>query len=196
MRYRDFKGVYKGQKIIVCGCGESASLIGDHHYKAITIGVNDISRLFKPDYLVILDPPCDANSDRWPWIKNAKAAYCFTQLRDLDVAPKIIPITLGRFEGTDFESPAVDYTTNSPYVACIIAAYMGASEIGLLGVDFTDHHFFEQSGKHPITDQLPQIRKQYSNLASVLACTGSKLISLSPTSLLGLPFTDIKEFLP
>ena len=60
------------------------------------------------------------------------------------------------------------YTQNSPYVAVCLAAYMGARRIGLIGVDFTEHHFFATTGKHPLACRLAQIDREYRALADAL----------------------------
>ena len=53
----NFKNVHKGKSVIVCGCGTSAAIMKDHYEDIITIGVNDIPKLFTPTYLVVTDHP-------------------------------------------------------------------------------------------------------------------------------------------
>jgi len=197
MEYHEFKGKHIGQKILVCGCGESAKLIGriPSDKMPVTIGVNDICRLFTPSYLVVLNDKVGFNEDRWKWIKESSAPYCFTQIPSLKTAsPKVI-VKLGRYGSFDFESGKVDYTTNSPYVACLIAAYMGAAEIGLLGVDFTDNHFFANTGQHHLTRRLPSIRSEYKKLQAAFADKKIRLVNLSPVSQIGLEYVDIEQFI-
>ena len=56
--------------------------------------------------------------------------------------------------------------SNSPSLAVNLARHLGARRIGLLGVDFTDHHFFGATGRHPLAGQLPQIDREYAALAT------------------------------
>src|SRR6266567_2061969 len=74
------------------------------------------------------------------------------------------------------------YAQNSPYVAVCLAAYMGARRIGLIGVDFTDHHFFAATGRHPLAPRLGAIDAEYGRLAAALARRGVELVNLSRTS--------------
>ena len=57
------------------------------------------------------------------------------------------------------------YTQNSPYVALCLALHLGAERIGLIGVDFTEGHFFGRTGKHALVDKLAQIDAEYGRLA-------------------------------
>ena len=56
---------------------------------------------------------------------------------------------------------------------------MGARRIGFIGVDFTDHHFFAATGRHPLTRQLPQIDREYARLAEAGRARGVELVNLS-----------------
>ena len=195
MEYVQFKDKHVGQKIIVCGCGESTNLIGKVSAKnPITIGVNDICRLFTPSYLVVLNDKVGFNEDRWRWIKNSTAPYCFTQMKKLDTASQRVLIKLGKHGGSESHK-TVDYTANSPYVASLIAAHMGAKEIGLIGVDFTEHHFFEKTGVHTLAPRLPQIRQEYESLRKAFESRGIRLVNLSPVSKVGLGHVDIEQFI-
>lgn len=49
-----WRGRHGGSDVVVCGCGPSAFAPPDG---LLTIGVNDIGRLFDPTYLVVLKPP-------------------------------------------------------------------------------------------------------------------------------------------
>ena len=88
--YSSFQNKHKGEKIIVCGCGTSATLapVGQN----IIIGVNDIGRLFTPNYLVVLNDKHSFNQDRWSWIQTSAAEYCFTQFANLDTKSKKIQL--------------------------------------------------------------------------------------------------------
>jgi tRNA A37 methylthiotransferase MiaB len=54
-RLSEFKDIHKGKKVIVCGCGVSLNLMKEYHQDFITIGVNDVPKLFTPTYLVVTD---------------------------------------------------------------------------------------------------------------------------------------------
>ena len=190
-----FYRCYQNENIIVCGCGESLNNL-ERPENFITIGVNDVGRKFQPNYLVVVNPKNQFSGDRFKYVQNSKAQYLFTQL-DLPVKhPNVVKFKLGQFGGTDFSNPNVlHYTNNSPYIALCLAILMGAKRIGLIGVDFTDHHFFAKSGKHPLAPQFEAINGQYEKLAQAAKAIGVEIFNLSKISrLTAFPKISISEF--
>ena len=195
MDYRELKDKHKGEKIMVVGCGTSTSTLTnpqDH----ITIGVNDISRLFTPNYLVVLNDKTSFKHDRWNWIENSTCPYIFTHIKGLAIKDEQkILLQLGRYGGSDLEKDAVDYTSNSTYVACIIAAYMGATKIGILGVDFTVNHFFAETGEHTLSRKISTINNEYMVLNGAMNKKGIEMVNLSAISRIScLTKQTIEEF--
>lgn len=170
---------------MVCGCGPSLAGFAPSAGQ-LTIGVNDVGRLFDPDYLVVVNPRSQFKPERWRAIETSGARALFTQLDLGPVRPPVVRFRLGRFGGTDEPAstalPALHYTQNSPYVAVCLAAWMGATPIGLLGVDFTDDHFFGPTGRHALAGRLREIDTQYGALALALQRRGVELVNLSPIS--------------
>lgn len=191
----DFRDRHAGESIIVCGCGSSltpeVARLG-----LSTIGVNDVGRLFDPNYLVVVNPARQFRGDRFNFVRQSRAQALFTQLDLGPVAPPVVRFRLGRHGGTDIGPEAVlHHTQNSPYVAVNLAAWMGARRIGLIGVDFTDHHFFARTGRHPLSARLQRIDQEYALLADALQRQGIELVNLSPASRLqGLPRTSVADF--
>ena len=186
MKFSDFKNIHAGKKIIVSGCGASAFELKETYKNFITLGVNDISSVFHPDYLLILDSKESfakpVYKGTWQYVENTKAKYIFTILEDLEVPQhKRICFPYGERENTDFEDGVIGHTANSPYAACLIAAYMGAAKIGLIGVDFTENRI---SGKmrHDLIGTLWRMNAEYENLAKSLHSKGIELVNLSPVS--------------
>ena len=170
------------ETIIVCGCGPSLNELPNPE-RFLTIGVNDIGRLFTPTYLVVVNPRSQFKGDRFRYVEQSTAQALFTQLDLGHVRPPVVRFTLGQYAGT---APAIGdalpYAQNSPYVAVCLAAYMGATRIGLIGVDFTDHHFFGPTGRHPLASRLAQIDREYGALSEALAARGVELVNLSAHS--------------
>ena len=81
-----------------------------------------------------------------------------------------------------FPIPTLDYGVITPYVALCLAVHMGARRIGLIGVDFTDNHFFGKTGSHEWTPHLATIEAQFSKLQSALLARGIHAFNLSPSS--------------
>lgn len=177
-----FKNIHNGETVIVCGCGSSLNDF-EHPERFITIGVNDVSRRFHPDYLVVVDHRRSFNKKRFEFVKNSRARYLFSQLDPGPVRPETVQFRLGRKGGTDFSNPNVlNYSLNSPYVAMCLAVHMGASRIGVIGVDFTLDHFFGKTGRHRLTPHLPRIDSHFKRLGDELERRGIRVINLSPRS--------------
>lgn len=188
-------GRHAGESIIVCGCGSSLTP-EVAQFGLTTIGVNDVGRLFDPTYLVVVNPARQFRGDRFNFVRQSRAQALFTQLDLGPVAPPVVRFRLGRHGGTDIGPEAVlHHTQNSPYVAVSLAAWMGARRIGLIGVDFTDHHFFARTGRHPLSARLQRIDQEYARLAEALQQQGIELVNLSPVSRLqGLPRMPMADF--
>ena len=181
-RLEDYRGRHAGADIVVCGCGPSLHELerpGDH----ITIGVNDVGRRFQPNYLVVVNMPSQFAPGRFRHVAESQADALFTHLPLPVDHPEVVEFRLGRRSGVGVPEPGrLHYTRNSPYVAVGLAAHMGARRIGLIGVDFTDHHFFGETGRHPLTRHLAEIEREYGCLAAALRSRGVELVNLSSVS--------------
>jgi hypothetical protein len=197
MEYKEFKNKHQGQKILVVGCGTSASTLTNQQ-DYITIGVNDLSRLFVPNYLVVLNDKSSFEADRWKWIESSTCPHIFTHIKALAINEEQKRVLqLGRYAAKNVElyKDSVDYTSNSTFVACVIAAYMGASKIGLLGVDFTLNHFFAESGEHTLAKKINVINQEYEMFKNVFCHEGREIVNLSEISrITSLPKQTIAEF--
>ena len=168
--------------MLVCGCGASLSTVVAPERFA-SIGVNDVGRLFHPDYLVAINPRSQFSGDRFHFVETSQARAIFTQL-DLGLShPNVVRFNLGRRGGTEVsDGQSLPYTRNSPYLALCLALHMGARRIGLIGVDFGDHHFFAQSGPHSLAREINQINNEYAALAEACRRLGAEVFNLSPGS--------------
>ena len=181
-RFKQFRDLHRGETILVCGCGASLNLL-DHLERFVTIGVNDVGRRFTPDYLVVVNERRQFDPARFAHVERSEARAVFTQL-DLGLAhPRVVRFRLGRRGGTDRpEDGTLHFSNNSPFVAVGLARHLGASRIGLIGVDFTDDHFFGATGRHPLAAQLARIDREYGGLAAACRAEGVELVNLSPFS--------------
>lgn len=193
-RFEDFRGIHDGETFVVCGCGSSlSSFIRPERFR--TIGVNDVGRLFQPDYLVVVNRPHQFSGDRYRFVEESGARAIFTQLK-LDLPRQhVVPFRLGQRGGVEVSDPgALPYTRNSPYVAMALAMYMGARRIGVIGVDFTDHHFFGATGRHPLTRELARIDGEYRRLYEECCRRGIEVFNLSGESrLTAFPKLSLEE---
>ena len=180
--FASFRNYHEGEIMLVCGCGSSlTTVIAPERFP--TIGVNDVGRLFDPDYLVVINPRTQFSGDRFHYVETSAAHAIFTQL-ELGIShSNIVRFQLGKRGGTDVgDGCSLPYTRNSPYVALCLAIYMGAKRIGLIGVDFTEHHFFASTGRHSLAGEINQINKEYAALAQVCTERGVEVFNLSPES--------------
>jgi Glycosyl transferase family 2/Glycosyl transferases group 1 len=177
-----FAGFHQGETLLVCGCGASlADVVAPERF--VTVGVNDVGRLFTPDYLVVLNPRTQFAGDRFRYVEESRARAIFTQLMLGVTHPNIVRFRLGRRGGTDVSAPdSLPYTRNSPYVAACLAMFMGAKRIGIIGVDLTENHFFGATGRHPLAGELAQINAEYGALAKACAGMGIEMYNLSEQS--------------
>lgn len=181
-RFADFQQRHAGESILVCGCGSSLNQLQEaEHY--ITIGVNDIGRKFHPDYLVVLNGRQQFTAERFAPIAGSRAQAVFTHLQLGIDHPNVVRFLLGQRGGVDVSATdSLPYTRNSTYVAACLALFMGAKRIGLIGVDFTDHHFFAHTGRHGLTGEIARIRQEYARLEDACTRQGVELVNLSETS--------------
>jgi SAM-dependent methyltransferase len=184
-----------GGTFVVCGCGESLNLL-EQPERFITIGVNDVGRLFQPDYLVVLNPRQQFTGDRFRYVETSRARAVFTQLHLGIAHPRLVRFRQGVYGGTNLADPnTLPVTQNSPYVAVCLAVHLGARRIGLIGVDFTDRHFFGATGAHPLSRRLTAIDSEYQRLHAALAARGVELVNLSPVSrLTSIPRISLRDF--
>src|SRR4051794_16880716 len=96
----DFMSAHSKATVIVCGCGPSLRELRDPR-RFVTIGVNDVGRLFDPTYLVVVNPRRQFTAERFRHVERSRALTLFTHL-DLDpIDPPVVRIELGRYGGTE-----------------------------------------------------------------------------------------------
>ncbi len=84
-----FKDSHRGETIVVCGCGESLRDLTQPE-RFITIGVNDVGRLFHPNNLVVVNPRQQFSGTRFRYVEHSQAKYLLKQL-DLGILhPNIV----------------------------------------------------------------------------------------------------------
>ena len=193
----DFYQVHKGANIVVCGCGSSLMDFAQHKDDFITIGVNDVPRLFDPTYLVVTDHMNRFPLPRRKLVMESKAKNMFTCVKGWR-RPGVVMFELGSRAQKNLDNPnIVDHYMNSPFVAANIAYKMGAKNIGLIGVDFTDNHFYAKDGSHVLVrmKKLRDVRDAYGILHANMKKKGVMLYNLSESSRIdSIPKITIENF--
>jgi hypothetical protein len=196
--YPDYIGKYKDKEFIVAGCGTSIKNYNDFS-KYYIIGVNDIERILTPDFLLVVNEIRTFTRGRWEYVNKSMSPVIFSHLNPpgpIERKENLVSLKLGERYGTNLEKmDSVDFTMNSPYMGVIIAYQLGAKKIGLVGVDFTQDHFFSKSGEHKLSKGINDIDKQYGDLRIALERKGIKVANLSEISLLrSWPKMTLEEF--
>lgn len=199
-----FEKKHTGKRAIVMGLGVSTNDILEHDLSEfVTIGVNDICKVYTPDYVLTVDLPGRFSKDRLPSITETKSSYLFTQLPEWkkysNLEIKTVLFKLGdRKLGNIDRHGVLDYSNNSPYIGVLLAYQMGCAEIGLIGVDFTENHCHMQDGTHELmrNNRMLEIERDYSELHAALCARNCQLYNISGLSnLQAVPKMDMKKFL-
>ena len=166
-------------KIHVLGLGESLKdFVPDNN---ITIGVNDIHKYYKTDYVVCVDHMTAFKKDRLETIMKTKCKGFYSQILDWGlIIPNFnhIEFNTGRGFLNELDNEKFCYSNNSPYVACILAYKLGATEIVLHGVDLIDHPHINGNSKDKALLDYKNLSKAF-NSRKVNLFVGSKYSSLS-----------------
>lgn len=207
MEYSEFLERKKGKhkKILVCGLGTSLELF-DQSDKVCTIGVNDIERIFTPEYLLLANTKVDFSPERIPYIENSRAKYILINhgnyplthtFKFTNTLSHVVRYGLGLHHGYDIEKEySLDYSNLSTYIATIVAYQLGAKIIGTIGVDMTFDHIFGKTGQHNQSGEFKNIDLDYTNLAKALKNKGVWFYNLSPYSrLTNIPKISVKKFM-
>lgn len=195
----DYIKKYEDSSFIVAGCGTSINLYDDfsEHY---VIGVNDIERILTPDFLLVVNDYRTFMRGRWQFVQESLSPVIFSHLGNpgpITRSQNLVKLKIGTRGGVPNldRFDCVDHTMNSPYMAAIIAYQLGAKKIAIVGVDFTDNHFFEKTGNHKLTRHIKNIDAEYDVLKNELIKRGVKVANLSPISqLTSWPKMSLEEF--
>lgn len=154
--------------IHVIGKGESKEFF--KHDGNITIGVNDVNKWIKTDYIISLDEMF-LHPDQHNTFKKSDAMF-LSQIDDNRHYVKnftLIELTRGRGVLDDFDSEKFVYSITSPFTAVHFAYKLGAKHIVMWGVDFNTHECFN-------TDSLRnRALKDFGNLRKKLNERGCEL---------------------
>jgi hypothetical protein len=198
-----FKDIHRGGKVIVCGCGVSlTTLSGPDRF--LTIGVNDVGRAFQPDYLVVIDSVDNLGPERYSYVENSAARAIFTPRPGMPRGRRnIVRFRLETEGDTSLSSgrddieilPFSSANVMTPFVALCLALHMGASTVGLIGVDLTDHHFFAATGPHEWAAHANGIDLRLAALGDAFLARGARVFNLSePSRLRAFPKMRLSDF--
>ena len=165
----------------VLGMGSSLLTYKEIDHKSdIIVGVNDVGKYHKLDYLILVDPPTRFNKERLHTIINTDTSIItiFSEWkRYFDFIYLVKPAQI-RSDLSLLDSDYYVYSISSPFVAVVHAYKLGASEIVMYGVDFTTHKALSKPNK------LKRIQRDFYNLRMELEKRNVRLYIGSPESAL------------
>ncbi len=201
---KDYSGKHEG-KCFVLGTGPSLNDFLSYEGKEgiTTIGVNNIGQSgFVPDYVVVVDPIGS--------FQNFKKENMHYSVPFFTPSPegwdKVVkgPIVNYNFAGYNlsnfgeiFGSDYMNIGHTSTFCAVIAAAYLGFTEIGMIGVDMTRGHAYDKDDTklHPLNRILDTVNGEFLKLNRVLRENGIEVFNLSEKSLItAFPKKSIKSF--
>ena len=131
--------------IIVCGLGDSLLRLLPDLPDYWTIGVNDVCRHFEPDYTIVLDRPGSFKNGRRAVIETTcSKVWAFNPVPwEFQNAESVTKFEYCRFEHVESADQYIKYCKDgtfpklisSPFSAVALAVHLGATKIGLVGVD-------------------------------------------------------------
>lgn len=179
------------EAVIVCGIGESLFSVKRSLSAYVTVGVNDIFRYYRTDFLVLLDRLAKFSDERLSHILAARE-HCraiFTphvnDIHDHLSGGRAAVVKMDLKIKAPFMKLNVDLDSKdhlhcaitSPFTGISLAAYLGAKRIGVVGVDFTNHELGSKTN-------LYEVNVDYGCMARACERAGILLLNLSPVSLL------------
>jgi len=155
---------------VIC-CGESSSRYKDSG--KITIGVNDVYKIFPVQHLVVIDLPSAFKKERLRQILNSRPVKFYSQLEEWKPLMKTfeyIEFANGSGNLSNFgRDKKIYYSNNSAFVAVVIAYKIGGTDIRVYGADFNTHPNFTEE------NNLKKTLKDFKLLSLLLAENNCKL---------------------
>ena len=190
----------RNKDFIVVGLGKSAEVKAELLKQFITIGVNDVSKFFDPDYLVVLDKALRFTPIRKGFIENTNARVAYV-CHPKDWEFKNSEMRINKLETEKFtrssitewvekiDAGPIPHYLTSPFAAIGLAYQLGAKRIGVIGMDLLPtHHMGRHAGA---------INRELAKYRRVLEQKGVSLFNCSNIARLpGLPYMDLLAMLP
>lgn len=202
MLFNELVERYSG-KCVVVGCGMSAPNILPYKDEVFTIGVNDTCTLLDLDMCVIIDKPIQFTMERLERMLSAKCRYLATpHARNFSWfrCGEFVDIKVGGHYNEHFDehgrNNVIDCHGLSVHSAILIAYYMGFRDIGMIGNDFTDGHFYDKDKRrYSQFDKLNEINKFFKELEILLKRNGTELVNLSDISRIDVTKMEIDKWI-
>lgn len=206
--YKDLKYLCEKKieqtKCVILGNGVSVTQFKPND-SVFTIGVNDICQFYSPDILLLADTLARFKRKgivgRIDAIRNGTPKYYVINDKNWDFPQeKTYYVKYGRYRKfCNFENKnIIDIGLDSPYIAIQLAYKMGFKQIAMIGVDYTENHFYRKDGVHELAalGKMNDIISMYGQLKMELDKRKVNLYNLSKESkITSVPYIEYEKFL-
>ncbi|MCG8404283.1 MAG: hypothetical protein MI923_03700 [Phycisphaerales bacterium] len=198
MKIQGFKNIHAGRSAIVLGCGPSSAKLAGFG-NCFTVGVNEICDVYHINYLVLQNYDYQVPKDRWKKIVEASPDFIFSPfpIRSISERENFVHVPPGDKCGIGLgKGGRIDYSETSAYMAICLAVYLGASDVGVIGVDFCSGRFSGGNMPHELETAVARMNSEFEALATAMSELGVGLFNLSDISKLSvLPRLAPEDFI-
>lgn len=187
-------------RCVVVGCGVSAPLIKSHLDEVFTIGVNDAFMLGDLDMLLVNDAPYRWSRERLEKMFECNVRYfCSRSVDDFQWVRcgAFVDYKLcGRNDfGLDIKDGRLGNNRTTLFAAVCLAYHLGFRDIGMLGNDFIENHFYKVDGKYNLSSDFTNINNTFKQLENDLSARGCRFVNLSNVSRIEVTKVPLNDWL-
>ena len=191
-------GKFQG-KCAVVGCGVSAPSIVPYIGSVFTIGVNDACTLGALDMVMVNDHPRRFGSERLQKMFTARTRYFASMWVDSFLWMRcgaFVDYKVKRYTDIGiFKDGMLGCNRTTLFSSVCLAYKMGFTDIGMVGNDFTNDHFYRNDGKYNLSDQFKFINDTFISLEKELSDNGCRLVNLSEVSRIEVTKIPLEEWI-
>ena len=187
-------------RCVVVGCGVSAPLIKPHLDDVFTIGVNDAFMLGDLDMLLVNDAPYRWSRERLEKMFESNVRYFCSRYVD-----DFLWVRCGAFVdyklcgrndfGLDTKDGRLGNNRTTLFAAVCLAYHLGFRDIGMLGNDFIENHFYKVDGKYNLSSDFTNINNTFKQLEKDLGERGCRFVNLSNVSRIEVTKVPLNDWL-
>lgn len=178
-------GKFSG-KCVVIGCGVSAPSIVPYIGKVFTIGVNDAFQLGALDMLMVNDHPRRFGDERLVNMFNARVRFFASRWVDMYKWVRcgaFVDYKVHNFTENGICKDGVLGCNRTTLFSAVCLAYMmGFRDIGMIGNDFVDNHFYKTDGRYNLSGTFGYINDTFKKLETEFRKNGCNFVNLSDVS--------------
>jgi len=192
----NIRDTFNGSKCLICATGPSIEKIDINKIDCLTIGINDIGKLFYPDFLVVSDVlPISEDGRHFHKVKRmldtgSRLAFTYSKENVFNKSDMIYysisPIKTVELEKS-FDHHILPASVTTTEIGISLAIYLGFSYIGIIGFDMIGHDN---------ETQVDYINEDLDKLNDYAIDHGNQIFNLSKSSLIvSFDYMKFNDFL-